>query len=135
MAYGVVIRQERAPSANLSAEQLTATIVQSLESSDSNMKQVGGVQPITAGRNIRRLGGTGNGISHGGSQRHTQRERDWLVAVPRGESDVVFLVFVSPLRDYDQMRPAFEKCCSASGSRLGIRRFQAALFDRRVGGR
>jgi hypothetical protein len=38
-----------------------------------------------------------------------QRERDWLVVVPRGQTDAVFLVFVSPLVDFDTLRPAFQK--------------------------
>jgi hypothetical protein len=109
VAYGVVIRQVRAPSANLSAEQLTAAIVQSLKSGDNKMKQVGEIEPITVG-----------GISGGSVELETispmagpkgkpQRERDWLVAVPRGQADVMFLVFVSPLVDFDDFHPAFEK--------------------------
>ena len=47
VAYGAVIRAGRAPAANLTMDQLTAAIVQSLRSSDSNMKQVGDIQPIT----------------------------------------------------------------------------------------
>jgi hypothetical protein len=38
-----------------------------------------------------------------------QRERDWLVALPRGKQDAIFLVFVSPLANYDDLRPTFEK--------------------------
>ena len=109
VAYGAVIRAGRAPSANLSTDQLTAAIVQSLRSSDSNMKQVGDIQPIAV-----------DGISGGSVELETispmatadgkpQRERDWLVAVPRGQTDAIFLVFVSPLSNFDELRPAFER--------------------------
>ena len=109
VAYGTVIRAGRAPAANLSMDQLTAAIVQSLRSSDSNMKQVGDIQPITV-----------DGISGGSVELETispmatadgrpQRERDWLVAVPRGQTDATFLVFVSPLSNFDELRPAFER--------------------------
>ena len=109
VAYGVVIRQVRAPAANLTADQLTAAIVQSLKSGDSKMKQVGDIESATVG-----------GISGGSVELETvspmlgpkgkpQRERDWLVAVPRGQTDVLFLVFVSPLKDFDDLQPAFEK--------------------------
>ena len=109
VAYGVVIRQGRAPASNMETGQLTAAIVQSLRSSDSNMKQVGDVLPITVG-----------GVSGGSVELETispmagpdgmpQRERDWLVAVPRGQTDAAFLVFVSPLENFDRLHPTFEK--------------------------
>lgn len=109
VAYGVVIRTGRTPAANMSADKLTAAIVQSLRSSDPNLKQVGDIEPRKAG-----------GVSGGSVELETispmadqngkpQRERDWLVAVPRGQKDAVFLVFVSPLANYDELRPTFEK--------------------------
>jgi Zn-dependent protease with chaperone function len=109
VAYGVVIRAGRAPATNMNAGQLTAAIVQSLRSSDRNMKQVGDIQPILIA-----------GITGGSVELETispmanvngkaQRERDWLVAMPRGQSDAIFLVFVSPLSSFDQLRPTFER--------------------------
>jgi Zn-dependent protease with chaperone function len=109
VAYGVVVRVGRAPAANLDARQLTSETVQSLQSSDANMKQVGDIQPITVG-----------GISGGSVELETispmlgadgklQRERDWLVALPRGRGDAIFLVSVSPLAHFDQLRPTFER--------------------------
>lgn len=109
VAYGVVIRTGHAPAANMSADKLTAAIVQSLRSGDKKMKQVGDIEPITAG-----------GVAGGATELETvspmanangkaQRERDWLVALPRGKQDAIFLVFVSPLANYDDLRPTFEK--------------------------
>lgn len=108
VAYGVVIRSGQAPAANMSANQLTATVIESLRSGDPNMKQVGDVQPATVG-----------GLAAGSAELETispmsgpdgkpQRERDWLVAIPRGHN-AIFLVFVSPLTDFDQLRPTFER--------------------------
>jgi len=37
-----------------------------------------------------------------------QRERDWLVVVPRGQTDAIFLVSVSPLENFDRLHPTFE---------------------------
>jgi hypothetical protein len=73
------------------------------------MKQVGDIQSITVG-----------GISGGSVELETvspmatadgrpQRESDWLVAVPQGQTDAIFFVFVSPLSNFDELRPAFEK--------------------------
>jgi Zn-dependent protease with chaperone function len=109
VAYGVVIRGVRAPDPNMSVNQLTAAIVQSLQSGDSNMKQAGEIQPLTVG-----------GISGSSVELETvspmadaagkaQRERDWLVTVPRGQGQVVFLVFVATQAHSEQFRPTFEK--------------------------
>jgi predicted Zn-dependent protease len=49
VAYGVVIRSMRMPAANMSPTQLTAAIADSLQSSDSNMKSLGQVLPLTVG--------------------------------------------------------------------------------------
>jgi hypothetical protein len=109
VAYGVVIRAGRAPAANMSASQLTAAIVQSLRGSDSSMKQVGDIVPITVG------GMPGASVEletlspMADPDGKTQRERDWLVAVPRGQTDAIFLVFVSPLAGFDALRPSFER--------------------------
>ncbi len=109
VAYGVVIQAGKAPSANMNETQLTAAIAQSLRNSDSKMKQLGDIEPITVG-----------GISGGsveletispmaGANGKAQHERDWLVAVPQGQTDVVFFVFVSTLSNYDPLRPTFER--------------------------
>ena len=113
VAYGVVIRLGQTPSANMSANQLTAAIVQNLRSGDSRMRQVGDIEPITA-----------SGISGGSvelemispmpdAKGNSQRERDWLVAFPRGRNDAIFLIFVSPLRNYEELRPTFERMLSS----------------------
>ena len=109
VAYGVVIRAGRTPAANMSASQLTAAIVQTLRGSDSSMKQVGDIAPITVG------GMPGGSVEletlspMADPDGKTQRERDWLVAVPRGQTDAIFLVFVSPLASFDALRPSFER--------------------------
>lgn len=111
VAYGAVIRSERAPAANMSAGQLTTAIVQGLQSSDSNMKQVGQIRGVTVG------GLPGGAVELEtvspmvGADGKPQRERDWLVVVPRGENAIYF-VFVSPLANYDQLRPSFQRMLS-----------------------
>jgi beta-barrel assembly-enhancing protease len=109
VAYGVVIRVGRAPASGLAPRQLTAAIVQSLQSGDTNMKQVGDIQPITV-----------SGVSGGSVELETnspmpdvngkvQRERDLLVAVPRGADEAIFFIFVSPLVHFDQLLASFQR--------------------------
>lgn len=109
VAYGVVIQVVQPPSTNVSVQQITAAIVKSLESGDSNMKQTGEIQSITV-----------NGMPGGSVELQTvspladaegkaQPERDWLVTVPRANGSAIMIVFVATQRHFDQMRPTFEK--------------------------
>ena len=36
------------------------------------------------------------------------RERDWLVTLPREDGSVMYLLFISPDRDFSRLRPTFE---------------------------
>ena len=36
-------------------------------------------------------------------------ERDWLVTLPRPQGGLVYLVFVSPERDFNQLHPTYQK--------------------------
>jgi predicted Zn-dependent protease len=109
VAYGVVIRADKTPAANMPADRLAAAIIQGLRSGDSKMRQLGDIEAITV-----------NGTSAATVELETispmtrgngrsQRERDWLVAIPRGQNEVLYLVFVSPLASYDDLRPTFER--------------------------
>jgi hypothetical protein len=109
VAYGVVIRSVQTPQAYMSVREITAVIVESLESGDSNMKRSGEVQAVNVG-----------GVTGGSVELETispmldttgkpQRERDWLVSVPRGSRQAIYLVFVSPAANFEQLRPTFER--------------------------
>ncbi|MGH9678611.1 MAG: M48 family metalloprotease [Candidatus Acidiferrales bacterium] len=109
VAYGAVIQVLQPPSANQSVQQITAAIMQGLENGDSNMKQSGDIQTIAA-----------NGVTAGSVELQTlspladadgkvQPERDWLVAVPRGDGTAIMIVFVATQRHFEQMRPTFER--------------------------
>ena len=109
VAYGVVIQVMQPPSANMNVRQITAAIVQGLESGDSNMKQSGEIQAITV-----------NGVAGGSVELETmslmpdadgkaQPERDWLVTMPRRDGSAIMIVFVATQRYFEQMRPTFEK--------------------------
>lgn len=92
----------------MSPSQLTAAVAQKLQSSDSNMKVLSQVQPIAVG------GGSGGSAQletispMAGSDGKSQRERDWLVTLQRGQ-DAIFFVFVSTTVNYEQFRPTFER--------------------------
>jgi Zn-dependent protease with chaperone function len=109
VAYGAVIQTVQTPQANTSVQQVTAAMVQSYQSTDSNMKQSGDIRTIQV-----------NGRTAGSVDMETvspmtdaagnaQPERDWLVAVPRGDERAIIAVFVAPKMYFEQMKPTFEK--------------------------
>jgi hypothetical protein len=108
VAYGVVVQTVR-PDSTMSLEQVTSAIVQNLESSDTNMKQVGDIRPFT----INRISASSVELETispmADEEDKVQRERDWLVTLQRGGGEAVFFVFVSPLAHFDQLRPTFER--------------------------
>jgi len=109
IAYGVVIQALQSPNLNMNAHDLTAAVAQNLEQNDANMKQQGDLQQIAV-----------NGASAGSVELETispmpgangkpQPERDWLVAVPRGQGRAAFLVFVAPQDQFEKMKPTFDR--------------------------
>ena len=107
VAYGVVIRADQAPG-NMNLGQLTSAVMQSLQRGDPNLRPVGQIQGVN-------LGGASAGSVEmetvspmAGPDGKPQSERDWLLVVPRGGT-VVYFVFVSPLANYGQIRPSFQR--------------------------
>jgi hypothetical protein len=109
VAYGVVIQAVQTQGGNQNARQVTAAIAKTLESGDSNMKQVGDVQAITVD------GAAGGSVDletvspMRDAQGKPQSERDWLVTVPRTGGKTIMIVFVAPQIHAEQLRPTFEK--------------------------
>ena len=109
VAYGVVIQVANPQDANQTVEQLTQAVAQSLENGDRNMQRSGSVQEISF-----------NGRTAGSLELQTispmpdedgkpQPERDWLVTVPRGDGSAIVMIFVSPKRDFEKLKPVFDR--------------------------
>jgi Zn-dependent protease with chaperone function len=109
IAYGAVINGAAPPNGqNLSLDQMTSQIIQSLQQSNQGMQQIGQPQAITVngirGRSVD-LSST-SPIQGPNGQR--QGERDWLVTLPRNDGSVVFLIFIAPQSDFDNLRTTYE---------------------------
>jgi len=105
IAYGVVI--STAPRSG-SLTQATLALVQYLQKSNPGLHALDEPHKIRAGR-VR-----GRSVNMAGSspvQKNGQAiaERDWLVAVPRPDGDLLYLVFIAPESDFPLLRPAYRK--------------------------
>lgn len=103
IAYGVVINGFRSRSAN-SLDQATRELLDSLIQANPGLRVSGQPQSIQVnGREAESLYLSGNSPIQG------QRERDWLVTVPRSDGSLLFLIFIAPENDFDRMNPTFRQ--------------------------
>jgi hypothetical protein len=106
IAYGVVINGTQSTNGS-SLDQATQQLVQSMQQSNPGMQvsgnasniQVNGVQ----GRSVN-LTGTSPIQQNGQSL----PERDWLVTLPYQQNGLVYLVFIAPQNDFNQLRPTYQ---------------------------
>lgn len=108
LAYGVIINVYQ-PEGRVSLDDATHQLMEALHQSNPDMKAVGHDEDIRVngvpGKSVDFVGVSPIRSESGG----TQRERDWLVTLERQDGSLLYLVFVSTEKDFDQMRPAFEK--------------------------
>jgi hypothetical protein len=109
IAYGVVVNGAQPPSGSaMDLDQMTSAIIQNLQQGNPDMHQIGTPQSI----NVNGVRGRSVELTSTspiqGANGQPERERDWLVTLPRRDGSVVFLVFIAPQSDFDQLRPDYE---------------------------
>jgi beta-barrel assembly-enhancing protease len=106
--YGVAINGVSGSGGNATIDQMTAKIVSSLQGGGSDLKTIGNPTPINVagvrGRSVI-MQSTSPFIDAKGQ---SQKERDWLVTIPRQDGSVLYLVFVAPESDFRYFQPTFE---------------------------
>jgi Zn-dependent protease with chaperone function len=106
VAYGVIINGFN-PETN-SLNEATQQLVASLRQSNPDLRKIGNDDDIrvngVSGRSVD-LTGKSPITDKSGQQ---MRERDWLVTLPREDGSVMYLLFISPDRDFSRLRPTFE---------------------------
>jgi predicted Zn-dependent protease len=108
VAVGVIIdRFEPEQGGNL--DQSTHDLIASLRQSNPDLRQVGNDEAIRVngvpGRSTDLIGTSPVRDSNG----RAQRERDWLVSIQRQDGTVLYLVFIAPQSQFDQLRPTYEQ--------------------------
>ena len=108
VATGVIIdRFEPEQASNF--DQGMHELIASLRQSNSDLREIGNDEAIrvngVAGRSADLIGASPVRDSSGRSQ----RERDWLVSIQRQDGTLLYLVFIAPQNQFDQLRPTFEQ--------------------------
>jgi Zn-dependent protease with chaperone function len=107
IAYGVVLGT-RPESGGSSLDDATRQLADGLAQDNPGMKVSGEPKNIdvngTQGRSLELLGNSPLQLNG-----KPLPERDLLVAVPRAQGGLLYLVFISPDRDYNQLHPTYQK--------------------------
>jgi predicted Zn-dependent protease len=107
IAYGVMINA--APKANGdSLDQATQQVIQGLQQDNPGMRVSSEINRIEVS------GAEGRSVYLSGSspvQANGQAlpERDWLVTLPHPQGGLMYLVFVAPERDFNQLQPTYRR--------------------------
>ena len=107
VAYGTVIGGAQDANGG-SLDQATQSLVQSLQQSNPGLQASGSPQ------NIQVSGVQGKSVNLTGNSPIQQNgkplpERDWLVTVPRPQGGLLYLVFIAPQKDFNQLSPTYQK--------------------------
>jgi Zn-dependent protease with chaperone function len=108
VAYGVMIANFQPEEKGASLDTATHELLASLRQSNPDTKQIGQDETIrvngVSGKSVDLVGSSPIKDPSG----KAIEERDWVVTMPRRDGTVLFLVFISPDKDFGSMRPAFE---------------------------
>jgi hypothetical protein len=107
VGYGVALNVIAPQNRGLSLDQITEDMVRQYES-QGDMRAVGQAQPITVAGVQGRSVAMQTTSPFPDDQGNRQKERDWLVTVPRNDGAVLYMVFVAPQSQFDRFRPTFE---------------------------
>jgi hypothetical protein len=108
VSYGVMIANYQPEDSGVSLDAATHELLASLRQSNPDLKQIGHDETIrvngVAGKSVDLIGSSPIKDTQG----KPLEERDWVVTVQRKDGTVLYLVFISPDRDFGSMRPTFE---------------------------
>ena len=108
VAYGVMIANFQSEEKDASLDTATHELLASLRQSNPDTKQIGQDETIRvngiSGKSVDLVGSSPIKDPSG----KAIEERDWVVTMPRRDGTVLYLIFVSPDKDFGSMRPAFE---------------------------
>jgi beta-barrel assembly-enhancing protease len=108
VSYGVMIASYQPEEKGTSLDAATHELLTSLRQSNPELKQIGNDETIrangVAGKSVDLIGTSPIKDAQG----KALPERDWVVTMPGRDGSVLYLIFVSPDKEFGGMRPAFE---------------------------
>ena len=106
VAYGVILDGFKPQSSDL--DSATRELIQGMQQGNPGMKQVGNSEEITVNGVHARSVDLVNSSPIKDSGGQPLKERDWVVALPLKNGDVLDSIFISTDKDYSKLQPGFE---------------------------
>lgn len=107
VGYGVAMDAVPSQDRGLSVDQITEDLVRNFES-QGDMRALGNPQSITVAGVQGRWVMMQSTSPFPDDQGNPQKERDWVVTVPRSDGSAIYMVFVAPESQFERFRPTFE---------------------------
>jgi Zn-dependent protease with chaperone function len=107
ISYGVMIGAAQGGN-SLSLDQSTQQLIQNMQQDNPGMQVSGDVKPVQV-NGVQGRSAILTGSSPLQENGKAIAERDWLVTMPRPDGSLMYLVFVSPERDFNQLHPTYQK--------------------------
>jgi beta-barrel assembly-enhancing protease len=109
VAYGVIIANYQAEATGASLDAATHELLATLRQSNPDLKQIGHDEDIrvngAAGKSVDLISSSPIKDAQG----KAIAERDWVVTTQRKDGTLLYLIFISPDKNFGAMRPAFEQ--------------------------
>ncbi len=106
VGYGVVLGSVK-PQGSQSLDESTNNLVTALQHGGEDLQPIGSAQPITVAGIQGRSQMMQSTSPFADANGQPQKERDWLVTVPRPDGSLAYFVFVAPEADWNRFTPAF----------------------------
>jgi hypothetical protein len=106
VGYGVIVNAVK-PNNPQSLDDLTNSLVSSMQSGGNDLQPLGSLHTFQVGGVQGRSQMMQSTSPFPDANGKPQKERDWLITVPRSDGSVVYFVFVAPEDQWNQFTPAF----------------------------
>ena len=108
MGYGVLLSgTARAPGQRVGIDEMTRLVIEKIGESNE-LQQLDEPHPITVGGTESRSTFLESPSPFADADGRPQKERDWLVTVPRRDGSMIFMIFIAPEADFAQFQPTYE---------------------------
>jgi len=86
---------------------MTLALIKQIQQGNE-LEQLGDPQPLTVGGVEGRSTFLRSPSPFPDSKGQTQPERDWLVTVPMKDGNLIFMIFVAPEANFNQLEPTYQ---------------------------
>ena len=108
LGYGVLLNGAPGPQGRrASIDEMTTELIRRIQESNE-LEQLGKPEPITVGGVESRATLLQSPSPFPDAEGKPQKERDWLITVPRSDGSMIFMIFIAPQSDFERFQPTYE---------------------------